>query len=65
MNVLVTSDDEVICSWFVRCSNVAQWATRGPIGGGGFGMVPICQRCADKVGIPAEELYEYELVMES
>lgn len=27
----------------------------------GQGMVPACQRCADKVGLTADDLYEYDL----
>lgn len=64
MQINVTSDNEVICAWFLRCTNVAEWATRGPVGDGKFDMVPICQRCADKVGIPSDELHEYELQFE-
>lgn len=53
-----------MCVWFLKCDRPAEWATRGPVGNGEFDMVPVCQRCADKVGIPAEELYDYELQLE-
>ena len=41
----------VICAWFARCTNPANGLRRGPILGSedGFGPIPICQRCDDKI----------------
>lgn len=60
MNVMVMETDaglRLMCEWFVMCDRPAEWASAGPDGA----MVPVCQRCADRVGIPANELHEYEL----
>lgn len=48
------------CAWYALCDRPAEWVTRGPVGDGAFDMVPICQRCADKLGIT--DLVEYGLV---
>ena len=50
----------LMCEWFVMCDRPAEWGALGP----DRTYHPICQRCADKVGIPAEELYDYELHLE-
>lgn len=44
-----TSQGFAPCMWFAKCSNPANGLRRGPVGGGEFGDVPICQRCDDKV----------------
>lgn len=48
----------LMCAWFVMCDRPAEWAAEGLPG---QGMVPVCQRCADRVGMDAGELYPYEL----
>jgi hypothetical protein len=63
MDVLLTEDQSrFVCAWFALCDRPAEWVTRGPIGDGLFGEVPICQRCADKMGIT--ELLSYSLTVE-
>ena len=47
-----------VCSWFAGCENAATLASRGPIGDGAFGMIPVCERCATQLGLPA---VEYEI----
>jgi hypothetical protein len=60
MDVLLTEDrTSLVCSWFALCDKPAEWVTRGPVGDGEFDMAPICQRCADKVGIT--ELFAYTI----
>jgi hypothetical protein len=60
MDVLLTEDGtRAVCAWFALCDRPAEWVSRGPVGGGEFGMMPICQRCADKLGIV--DLHEYEI----
>lgn len=54
----------LVCAWFATCDNPAEWVTRGPLGDGVIGEVPICQRCADRVGMPAERLHEYAVTGE-
>lgn len=44
----------MMCQWFAMCDNEAVGVSRGPVGNGEFAMVPICQRCADRVGITPE-----------
>jgi hypothetical protein len=62
VNVHVTDDGtRLVCAWFALCTNPAEWATRGPVGDGEFGMVPICQRCADRMGITDLVAYEIEV----
>lgn len=52
----------LMCAWFVMCDRPAEWAAQGLPE---QGMVPICQRCADKVGLTADDLHEYELETEA
>lgn len=33
------------CKWFALCDNEATTTRRGPVGGGEFGEIPICERC--------------------
>ena len=47
----------LMCEWFVMCDKPAEW---GAIGVDGM-YVPICQRCADKVGFASEDLATYTL----
>lgn len=64
--MIVQLDDtgtRFICQWYAKCDKPAEWVTRGPIGDGLFGEVPICQRCAAKVGIT--ELQTYEIRQEA
>jgi hypothetical protein len=61
MWVDITSDGRMVCAWFALCDRPADWVSRGPVGGGAFGMVPVCQRCADRVGIPVGERHAYAL----
>jgi hypothetical protein len=61
MKVWINEEGRLICGWFALCENPADWATPGPAD---TGMVPVCQRCADKAGLTADELQEFELVME-
>jgi len=51
----------LVCSWFALCENAATAAAQGPIGDGEFGMVPICDRCATKLGVETEP-YSLEFV---
>ena len=48
----------LMCSWFVMCDRPAEWAAQGLPD---QHMVPVCQRCADKVGLTGEDLFPYEL----
>lgn len=41
----------MMCMWFALCDRKADGTTRGPIGDGEFGEVPICSRCAERVGV--------------
>lgn len=41
---------DIICQWFARCANVATRAAGHPV----LGPVPICDKCADKLGITPE-----------
>lgn len=54
-----TDGTHLMCEWFVMCDRPAEWVTEGPIGNGLFAMVPVCQRCADRVGLT--DLHPYEL----
>jgi len=36
------------CEWFALCDNETLLAARGPIGGGEWGYLPVCKRCADR-----------------
>lgn len=44
-----------MCSWWAWCDNVATLASRGPIGNGEFGMIPVCERCATRFELPTVE----------
>jgi hypothetical protein len=64
--MMVQLDDtgtRFICRWYAKCDRAAEWVTRGPIGDGLFGEVPICQRCADKLGIA--DLRSYQITQEA
>lgn len=37
----------MICEWFALCTNETTLGASHPV----LGVVPICQRCADKLGI--------------
>jgi hypothetical protein len=50
------------CMWFALCDREAEWMTRGPIGDGKWGLLPICDRCADRAEIDGSELYGHEEV---
>ena len=52
----------LMCEWFVMCDRPAEWAANGLPG---QGMVPVCQRCADRVGLTADDLHEYDLEVEA
>lgn len=39
-----------VCEWFAACSNDATGNVAHPI----LGLVPTCQRCADKLGLKFE-----------
>ena len=45
------------CRWFALCDNEAIGTS--PVTGIAT-PVPVCQRCADVVGLPAEEITLYE-----
>lgn len=47
--VVDSSGNTAPCMWFARCDNPANGLRNGPIGGGTFGDIPICQRCDDMV----------------
>lgn len=51
----------LMCAWFVMCDRPAEWAAQGVPG---QGMVPVCQRCADRVGLSGDDLFPYELTDE-
>jgi hypothetical protein len=38
------------CEWFAACSNPARGTAEGPKDGG-FAPIPICVRCAERVGV--------------
>ena len=40
----------IICEWFALCINPTTQATNHPV----LGPVPICKRCAEKMGITPE-----------
>jgi hypothetical protein len=62
MNVWLSDDGtRLMCNAFALCDRPAAWATPGPVGGGDMGMVPVCQRCADRLGMT--ELHPYELTV--
>ena len=42
-------DEPAPCMWFALCDNDANGLRTGPIRGGGFGDIPICKRCDDKI----------------
>lgn len=42
------------CMWFAMCENEAEYTVRGPIGDGQFGLIPVCGRCVDKLGLEPE-----------
>lgn len=44
----------MMCMWFALCENPATHVACGPIGDGAFGVIPICVRCAERVGIEGE-----------
>lgn len=46
--------EQLVCAWFALCTNGANGAARGPIGNGEFGMIPICDRCAERMGVQTE-----------
>jgi hypothetical protein len=49
----------VTCMWFALCDNEAEFAVRGPIGDGQFGLIPVCGRCVEKLGLaPAARVSE-------
>lgn len=61
MDAVVMETDEglrLMCSWFVMCDRPAEWASQGLPS---QGMVPVCQRCADRVGLRGDDLHPYEL----
>lgn len=39
------------CEWFAKCDNDADGVTPHPV----LGDVPICARCADKLGLVIEQ----------
>lgn len=44
------------CAWFALCDRPAVGYCRGPIGGGLFGPIPICRRCADRFDLNPQPL---------
>jgi hypothetical protein len=50
----------VLCEWFLLCDREAAGMSRGPIGGGEFALMPVCQRCADRLELPLVPLPEGE-----
>lgn len=45
---LVGPDAPAMCAWYALCDHLAVGTTPHPI----LGNVPICERCADKHGLP-------------
>jgi hypothetical protein len=37
------------CQWFALCDNEAYLAARGPVGGGAWDWLPVCDRCAGRL----------------
>ena len=50
----------VLCEWFLLCDREAAGLSRGPLGGGEFALMPVCQRCADRLELPLVPLSEGE-----
>lgn len=57
MTVQTQAGLRLMCEWFVMCGRPAEWGALGP----DRTYLPICQRCADRVGFKPEELATYEL----
>ena len=46
------SNDTITCQWFAMCDHDAVGTTKHPV----LGDVPICERCADKLGLEVDSL---------
>lgn len=51
---------QLVCAWFALCTNGAEWTARGPVGNGEFGQIPVCERCAARVGLTDLQPYSLE-----
>ena len=48
------------CRYFALCDRLAEWWTEAPDGT----AMPVCQRCADKVGLDPDTLHHYSVEIE-
>ena len=52
---MTNQPETITCQWFARCANPTTEAASHPV----LGPVPICPRCAQKLGITPE--YDIQL----
>ncbi len=58
--MLAMTDDgtRFLCAWFAGCTRPAPWCAEHPV----LGPVPICQECADRMGITELQPYDIDVI---